>query len=189
MSISHTNHTIHEYCWKPDWISPCESLWSLLQKFAMLNHVSASEIRKHFQKSVILKRKNGRSDKKNSLLDSCVDITKLAKALMVSEEALLQGTVAPFLKTGEIDIFASDRLRFCPKCICERFHSVFHQLLFFSKCPYHNEYLLNECPKCHNSTPYYSLTNGIFSVPMSCTTCDYQFSSYLQKENVPVRNT
>jgi len=44
--------------------------------------------------------------------------------------------------------FIRDKVFYCPKCMENGHHSIFHQLSFLNKCAFHKIKLLDKCPKC-----------------------------------------
>jgi hypothetical protein len=170
------------YCWRKDLVSSYESLWSLLNKFALLNFTGAKEIREIIAKDqgkdiYTFWRWNNRADLRYL---NGIDIPKLANIFNTSEKEIKAGAVTTFLKQDEIQSLISNVLRFCSKCLKAGFHSTFYQLLFFKNCPFHEERFTTKCPKCKKELPF-RLDRSTFEKPYGCPQCRTVFCKKLLK--------
>ncbi|MCY8034293.1 hypothetical protein [Bacillus sonorensis] len=178
--------------WSPNWIYPFESSWSILQKIMSSNFLSPNDLLATLGREEIKKLKNpsiaGRSKR---------DLISLR---FFSNEAFLQllgqdvktiyvencsRILLPLSKNpldlDQLSNYFYDQLTFCPKCIHQGFHSIFHQLRIFDKCHYHGRELLNKCPNCNKDIEYYLSKDA---EAFSCY-CGYNFLKYMkQKYNI-----
>ena len=165
-----------EYCWRPNLVFPYESLWSLLQKFALWNVCSISAIVRHFGKSNS-RLKGGSLQNLNVLIKLYLDKEKLRQKLPISEGTVNKSVAQYYLLPKEIPFFVSPVLRFCPACISVGYHSIYHQFLFFEKCPIHNILHETKCRYCGSFIETnFNATN--FKKPYSCPTCLESLLSY-----------
>jgi hypothetical protein len=163
------------FCWRSDWVSRYESLWSLLHKFAFLNAVKADSIREIFGanpnvtawSSMWLNR--NRDDLR--YLDG-LDQAKLAEVFRLKEKIVGESVVTSFVKRNEVQTLSCASLRYCRTCLQNGFHSAIYQLLFLVKCPVHAEKFVTTCVNCENEIPY-RLTQKAFKLPYGCSACKF----------------
>lgn len=155
-----------------------ESFWSITHKFSDLNVCQPSEISSIFtckQKSV-----NYLYDT-NVLKKQWIDNEKFKRALHLSEGILENAFLDNFLFKDEIDWFTCQTLRFCPHCISQGFHSVFHQMVFVKQCPFHRVDLEEDCPNCQRPISMH-FNRKDFKKPYSCPGCHYRFYNPVSDE-------
>ncbi len=68
-------------------------------------------------------------------------------------------------ETSTEDCYRS--LRYCPICLRQAFHSIFHQYRSVRYCPFHAQDLIEFCPYCHE------LMNPYQGRPWHCSSCDF----------------
>ncbi|HDR7210821.1 TPA: hypothetical protein QCX03_003900, partial [Bacillus cytotoxicus] len=65
------------------------------------------------------------------------------------------------------EIYFKDKLTHCPECMKDAYHSIFHQVKLFNKCPFHDILLLNKCINCNKQMDYL-LSNSPTDIPFQC---------------------
>jgi len=163
-------------CWRPDWLIPSESLWSLLKKFSYLNAATYPDIWNLVRRPVSEEgHRNRRSVRRDLNSFAQVDEEKLKHFLHIDPIALGQSTALAYIRPDEIGTLTSNQLRYCVPCIRAGFHTAIHQFLFVSHCPVHLSPLVTRCTACGVMSPRYTLTS-IRQRPYK--RCDQCFSSF-----------
>lgn len=170
------------YIWRSEWLQPFESPWGVLEKFRFANEANEEDIFRifsgypegntnygHFRSLITLTGINGKVSE--SLLG--IDIKALNKGY-------LQRIIGA-LPVRNIENYVRRTLSFCPECIKEGHHSLFHQIKLFTKCPYHDVSLQQRCPKCHSQIPY-KLSFDWSTAAFKCK-CGYSFINSEMKHN------
>ncbi|MFT0800961.1 hypothetical protein VSK91_05820 [Bacillus swezeyi] len=178
--------------WSPNWVYPYESSWSILQKIMSSNCLTPNELLATLGGEEIKKLKNpsiaGRS-KRDIIVLRYFSNDELLKLLGQNIKTIYLENCTrilwPLFKNpsdlDQLSNFFYDQLTFCPKCIHQGFHSIFHQLRPFDKCPYHGRALHNRCPNCNQDIEYYLSKD---TAAFSCQ-CGYSFLKYVkQKYNI-----
>lgn len=133
--------------WDPTWVKNYESIWSIFSKIKIANSVSNSEICRIF----ISNKKEYNSSLKNnqsSILFDNFDQNQSNLLLnfdLCQYQQQLSDTILNRIRTNHTKmnpIFRSD-LAYCPSCLKQNYHSIFHQLELLDYCPFHNEKLLH----------------------------------------------
>ena len=174
--MSEAEFTIDSYCWRDSLVFRYESLWSVLQKFALLNAVGGITIREIFGEKGLGKNLHDswRFKNRNDLRSSGgLDLEKLSFLFNRNEDRINESVTTTFLNYNEIEPLSVENLRFCRSCIEEGFHSAIYQLLFIKICPYHEEKFISQCPNCECEIPY-TLGKASFSEPYKCPTCCFK---------------
>lgn len=162
------------YSWKNNWIWKFESIWCSLQKFKYANELTDIDIGRLINASQSLNKKiyiysslyiaQNRIEKKflHNLLEKDVfdDLDKDLKKFL-----------GPLYNNLDIKKYVVSTFRYCPKCIEQGYHSIFHQLNFFNKCIFHNIKLQTKCPSCELENSYTVKYRGI-NTGFSCS-CGY----------------
>jgi hypothetical protein len=86
---------------------------------------------------------------------------------MPSDNQMLATCLAPDF----IELFFEQNLWFCPLCLGEGYHSIWHQFFAVKHCPIHNCALLNKCVCCNKLLPKLELSRNIFLAPYQCCAC------------------
>lgn len=164
--------TTARYTWYRSWHSPFESLWSLLQKFSVLNQCSATDIRRIFGRT-------GRHcapyiwNKTDVNLANvpALNANTLRSIFHLTDQKISEATVVWYLRPHERQLASQQRLRICPECYRNGFHSALYQLRLLENCPSHNIPLLEVCPSCAHPLPLYDLCKEAFDSPYQCEHC------------------
>lgn len=138
------------FCWKPGETFRYESLWSLLNKICLWNAVSPS-----YLASLLGRTKIPSNVNHCDLTMPDKDITKTIIDLTgIDGKIFHESILIAYLKIRNSTPFVVTRLRFCPVCISQGYHSVIFQLGFVERCPAHNKMLSDKCPRCGQEIPY-----------------------------------
>lgn len=169
-------------------VLPYESMWGIINKFRLLNHVAPFALKQ------ILKALSDGS------LDCDVYPYRLTKwnysnSLTFRDDLVSSLTAIPIDEmlthqiTSVIDIkdlrwlSSCSSLRFCPSCLAKGYHSIFHQIAFFEKCPIHDQKLKTTCSHCNTDFIYELIDAPV--MPFVCSRCSTSiWSRYTQKGGV-----
>ncbi|WP_152425446.1 hypothetical protein [Bacillus subtilis] len=178
--------------WSANWVYPYESSWSILQKIMSSNFLTPNELLETLGGEEIKKLKNpsiaGRSKRDIIALRYFSDDELLKLLGQDIKTIYLENCtriIWPLFKNpsnlNQLSNFFYEQLTFCPKCIHQGFHSIFHQLRLFDKCPYHGTALHNRCPNCNQDIEYLLSKD---TAAFTCQ-CGYSFLKYMiQKYNI-----
>jgi len=137
---------------------PYESIFSLVVKFAGQHHLTVQELRNSLfageEAQQIVELGNDRLDWKKF-----VTVSRLPMARR--KQAFAEYYLGPSVRE-RFGYFRRTRIRYCPQCVMQGFHSEIHQMRFFEKCPLHRIPLSSNCAQCgrdyapgiFNSSPY-----------------------------------
>jgi hypothetical protein len=75
-------------------------------------------------------------------------------------------------------IASDEHLRFCSSCLRVGFQSSLFQIDALTRCPIHNDPLLEHCPHCQQPTPRYALTAEGFDAPLHCARCGLPYAAF-----------
>jgi hypothetical protein len=173
----------YSLCWRGDLVKRYESLWSILHKFALLNAVKATDVRKIFL------REASRNSSYNPWIWrnrddlrylGALDPVKMGTALNLTENFINESLVSNFVKQNEVNRLSCETLRYCSRCLRSGFHSPIYQLLFFDRCPIHKEKLITACQNCGSEISY-RLNIDSFKKPYGCPKCQIMFCASLSK--------
>lgn len=125
----------NSYTWRNNFINPYESLWSLVQKFCMLNSITEAE----FYTRVCGTR--------NSYFRKIQEVNpyyifRLTPPLNKELSEVFKIVENDYVKLNCFSInnlgtYMRTQLSYCPICIKSGYHSVFHQLKFIDTCFIH----------------------------------------------------
>lgn len=176
------NANLSGVCWRPEWVRPHESLWSLIAKFTYLNAAIVADLHTCFAGPASTD-KDWRAQYLNRSLNtfSLFDGQKLSNLLALDKTMILQGTALAYLKPNEIAALVSDQLRYCSTCIGSGYHSTLHQLLFLPECPIHGVRLLTQCSQCGRLPQRYTLTSLPVKGEMDCAGCSGSYVRSLRR--------
>ncbi|WP_217591763.1 hypothetical protein [Cohnella sp. GbtcB17] len=138
--------------WNPLWVNPFESPWSIIEKIKYSNAITARDlIRKYGTRSSGGKLVN----QWNGLLKfNGIDHSLLSQSIGTDyskhSELYLNKMVGMFPESGT-DYLINKELYFCDDCLSMGYHSLLHQFVFATKCPFHLSPLRNTCRNCGNS--------------------------------------
>jgi hypothetical protein len=170
------------FCWREDWASRYESLWSLLHKFALLNSAGSVVIRNCLGEKLSDPYNLDYRNRADLRYLGSLDQMKLAVAFRCSEKFINESVVSNYVKSNEIHSLTCEYLRFCRDCLKQGFHSPIFQILIFEKCPIHHKDLTTNCPNCKCHIPY-RLNVKAFKRPYSCPQCHVLLSSAITLTN------
>ena len=140
------------FVWNPAWYRTGESLWSLANKLAFVNHTSAASV---------LQLLTGLAPR---FLRSTLLAPSAAVAVAVCEALQLSAAVSKYLFAGlrplniSLRQYLSFGVRWCPECLAQSFHAALFQDWRISKCPWHGCPLLELCPTCGRAVDPLSLS-------------------------------
>lgn len=167
------------FTWNTEWIAPFESPWSILEKIKYANNLRSVDIFRLCGIENIRKFKAFTAEKHLDLLTlSSLDETAFKDGFSFSLHSHTHFYLGKMLKTLpklRIDntnypyIYIRKNLSFCPFCIKQGFHSLFHQFKLLRYCPYHEVELCSHCPKCKGIFPFnLSDSNRIDAFTCNC---------------------
>lgn len=149
---------IPTFTWNNKWKSSFESPWGIIEKIKFYNNISSKDFISHF--GTEKKTKNFTVDYKN-----LIDLPKINDELFMSHFKFslkahnlnaLSHLLAPLYDGLDKPYdYLNKQLLFCPSCIKNGYHSIFHQAKFTNKCPFHNEKLVQVCNKCSTEGEYH----------------------------------
>ncbi len=171
------------YCWRKNLVSPYESLWSILHKFASLNAANASSVRSIFGKDSdhIDTANHWKWNERDDLrYFGGLDPLKVAQITNLEDQVIKESVIQTFIKQNERQSHSCTVLRFCKSCLQAGFHSSLFQLLFLKNCPFHKEEFLTRCPNCGEEISY-RLNNNALKKPYGCAKCSKVFYQALLK--------
>lgn len=153
------------YTFDPKWVDPCESLISILWKFAQANQLSGHVVVRHAALSL-------HADPYSGVLPvhGEVNIPVLRKTLHLPAKVLLGSVLDAFAHRSYCEQF-----RFCRKCLARGYHSTLHQLQCESSCPAHQEPLQTGCRRCGYASPCV-LSARFLETPFRCDYCGAAYS-------------
>ncbi|WP_413380840.1 hypothetical protein [Alkalihalobacillus sp. 1P02AB] len=128
-----------------NWINKYESIWCILEKLSWANMVKTAEI-------VALFDRNSLQLKKSATL---LTVDRLPSFIREHQQNIINDLFGRNYILNKSDFF-SGHLKYCPKCILNGYHSIFHQLIFLNKCPYHS----TETLQTYLGNGSYSLSNN-----------------------------
>lgn len=158
--------------WNKDWIQEHESVWGIFEKFKFANQINGKDLFCYFTDN-----KNATytsTSVRNKSFDHLLTIakSKLSEILEININDFrieLKG----LLKTEHLELpILNENIRFCKQCINTGYHSIFHQFLFLSNCPFHPEIqLTDKCPNCNKDFRNNNL--GFKESGYCCKSCDF----------------
>jgi hypothetical protein len=147
------------YLFKRQWLDPCESMVSILWKFARMNRLPGHMVASHVAKRQI---------------DPYEGFAACAAELDIGQTAsslgLTQKTVRLAMQRPEQRRNWCVQLRFCPRCMSRGYHSVVHQFGGIHYCPVHGCCLETKCRSC-GATSEYLIKASVLDAPFKCSVC------------------
>lgn len=166
------------YCWRPEWILPFESPWSVIEKFKYANNVNSREVLKLVGTQHVKNIRAAIGHCHRDLItlagfdeDSVLNVIKFN--LTTVNKELLQKIKAPLPERYTLKQLFRQYLAYCEKCMSTGFHSILHQFKLLHHCPFHQTPLVKACPECNQVIPYY-LTDKELIGAFECR-CGYKF--------------
>ena len=149
--------------WSDQISLPYESAFGRLQKFAWANVMDARQI----GQDIFLKRAlPARPESWELFWGSWIN----APAEFPDGLTLNDGLAGPPAQNWMSLLCRTDILRFCPRCLEDGFHSLYHQIEGLEMCPRHFEPLRLTCAHCQATVPL-SLCKASFAGPFCCPKC------------------
>ncbi|WP_267379639.1 hypothetical protein [Bacillus sp. GM_Baccil_2] len=167
--------------WRKEWIFPFESPWGILEKFRFANQIDGNDVILLLGNAKVRKLKtltfSGKVHR-NIIRLSSFDEMKTQKILGINlikySNQLIQDmfTILPEAMYSPENYF-KDKLTYCPECMKNAYHSIFHQVKLFNKCSFHDIPLFDRCIRCNKQTDYL-LNNSPTDIPFQCN-CKQSF--------------
>ncbi len=136
--------------WRPDAIRPCESLWSIVQKFCYLNRIDGRGV-----SSVWSTEKRSQEDPRPSNIisnASVLNLPEFEQILGVAKGQSEEWIDAPYepsrMSSHAYFDHRDTQLRYCPKCAAVGYHSPIFQQVGLRLCPIHEVALRSDCEGC-----------------------------------------
>ncbi len=160
-------------------VAPYESRWSILNKFAEINHIPIHQIKQYFYKDTITSTDNSEPKFAGMTRWNFNNETTYGSAIIswltrIAENEMDSHSIESMLRKSEITTLTSAYyLRYCPECLQIGYHCVFSQMYLFSRCPVHDSELMEVCYNC-NFPIKYDL-NEQQKVAYGCCNCHIKF--------------
>lgn len=143
---------IKRLIWDSNAPAPFESAWSLFIKIMALNYLSPCLL--HGIISVDGDVYHHGLDFRRS---HWVDFRKLELMLGVSENRLRGCFLDQLFPTEYSTGVATQGIKICMECLAKGYHSVFFELPFIDRCPWHDRALEPPCQNCYATVSYLGL--------------------------------
>lgn len=143
---------------------PSESLFSILARLAWYNAVGHKEIYRQIMGQSNVAWNHSFNSKMWNL-----------STLLPDELSWTLGELGCiFAKTfyPSQDLFLEKRLRICPLCFEQGYHSPWHQFLPVRYCKMHNCLLTTYCASCGRHLPLYQIKQALTDRPYQCAECN-----------------
>jgi hypothetical protein len=147
------------YFFNPKWVSPYESIVSMLWKFGRANALPGHVLITQIAKDTIDPYEG------ISACPSEVTLRKVQRALGVPLRMVRAALIPePLQGTG------SPWFRYCRSCLAGGYHGIVHQLKRVGRCPVHGDVLEMACHNCGERAPY-RLNAYLLDAPYRCGNC------------------
>jgi hypothetical protein len=159
------------WCWRDDWLSGGESIYSILAMFESLNVIGGRHVT-----DALLKVERDPYGKRiagptiDLRTSSRFDLERLTRAAHLSPQALREAFVTDAFSISGWS--GSMTLRWCPQCARRAFHCTIFQLPFINTCPAHGDMLHDRCARCRSLFPY-KLVGTYTSKLFHCPRCKH----------------
>lgn len=155
------------YFFKRQWLDPCESVVSILWKFAHMNRLPGHMVVAHVAKR--------QTDPYEGLAATAteLDVRRMAGTLGLTQKAIRFAMHRPELRRG----WCSE-LRICPRCMSRGYHGVVHQFGGILNCPVHGCRLETACRSC-GATSEYIIKAEVLDAPFRCPNCRRNYGNTL----------
>lgn len=133
--------------WRPAERHPFESAWSMAQKFCRWNAARFAE----FWALVAVGSPRPLPAKRCYMQDpSWLDREKFRVLFRLEPEDVRTAFADHYAGNVHIEVCLADQrhVRFCPSCAQKGFHTYLYDMLLLTRCPIHDEPLLQACPRC-----------------------------------------
>lgn len=143
---------IKRLIWDSQAPAPFESAWSLLVKVMALNQLTPAKL--HELIAVDGETYFHGLDFRRS---SWVNFNKLEQMLGVTEKRLRGCFLDQLFLNDHSTGVATQGVRLCTACLAKGFHSIFFELPFIDRCPWHDRPLEDYCQDCYAAASYLGL--------------------------------
>ena len=164
------------YVFDSTWVSPEESMLSILWKFAYMNSIPGHAI------------VNQASIRLIDPYEGCefspeaVDVSRMVQTLQLPYDVIETGLGNAPRKYSQSKFF-----RWCVLCLQRGYHSAIHQFECVRRCPAHQVFLESACRFCHEPTAY-RLRANLLDSPFRCGQCGARYCMYAQPLYRPTRS-
>lgn len=169
-------------------VLPYESMWCILGKFRLINHISPAAIKKILKNELkdslfhdVYPYRLTRWNYNNTFVFRADIISSLTS---IPVEEMLTHQLTTVINIEDLQWLSwCYYLQYCPSCLAKGYHSIFHQLSFFERCPIHDEKLTTACSHCKVDYNYELVDAPV--VPFICPRCHTSvWSRYARKGGV-----
>lgn len=161
-------------CWRAEWVHPHESVLSIIEKIKIANQIESIDIIRTLGIDIVRDQKSITQSPKyldlytmygfdNETFNHFVNFS-----IQGQRDFIKKVCKSSYTRNKPLDHF-SKYLNYCEECLHYNFHSILHQLLFISRCPYHDEIIRNTCVEC-KQVILYSFRYGCH---FQCSWCGY----------------
>jgi predicted RNA-binding Zn-ribbon protein involved in translation (DUF1610 family) len=161
------------YVFNPKWVSPDESIASILWRFARANGITGQEIT-----SLALRKKIDPYEGAAFSYEE-IHLPRLGKLLNLPLNTLRTGLGPRCNRTR-----MSANLRWCRSCMLQSYHSVVHQFECIQRCPIHRRVMETVCPTCGLASAY-RLQARLLEASYRCGMCGARYTQFLRHQPLP----
>lgn len=156
------------------WVTKYSSMYEIVNIFCVLNHINMTYAMGLFKPQIITKYTFRPKVQLlgtwnyNNVTTFCP--TVIERLTLISRYDLLPNYITSIINQNDLLWATSvDSLRYCPICLTLGYHSIFHQINFFTHCPIHMEPLTDICLNCKSTIPYQLKKNRFTG--FTCSSC------------------
>lgn len=138
--------------WDNNWINLYESPWSILEKIKYANEITTEDL-------VELLEINKNLNENSNIFGICTELIKqiesqFNEAITANLYEDTQQALGSFFNENDLAKYFRPFVTYCPICIKEGYHSIYHQLIFKNECFIHHVPLKIGCPNCGGKIPF-----------------------------------
>lgn len=161
--------------WDNNWINLYESPWSILEKIKYANEVTIDDL-------VEVLGVNPSLEENSNVFSTCAELIKqielqLNDAITANFYEDTQQALGSFFNEKDLAKYFRPFVTYCPICIKEGYHSIYHQLIFKNECFIHHVPLKIGCPNCGWKIPFNKPANRLKGFTCIC------YYNYLSKSS------
>lgn len=124
--------------WDKNWVRPYESIWSIFNTYKKVNVISSNAI---LMKSLGI-RTSARTAHDRFLsygifCNISSNVNDFDKIFSSFVPEWYKTQLDEFTSKRDISDFFTDKISYCPECMKNGYHSIFHQLKGIKRCPFH----------------------------------------------------
>lgn len=125
------------YTWRDYLYRPYESLWSLVEKFCMLNGMTEAEFQKNICHKTAPTTKWLREFKSYYVFRCTALLPKdIDNNFNITQKNY---SILKCFSVNRLETYMNEDLYYCPECMKYGYHSIFHQLKFMNNCFIHKK--------------------------------------------------